>query len=148
MFIVRTCSGFHHIQFCVKHSIVMSGKQFSPPVKRFYGKKTEDILDFVYIFPSNLFCKWFASRSRGSWFLQRSFDPNNGKQGFHCRHYQQHFFFFFFLFLITQLHYFTNNISYYVHLFIKAKTFLILAMDQKLQKHRKNSGGISLMGVN
>lgn len=42
----------------------------------------------------------------------------------------------------------TNNISYYIHLFIKAKTFLILAMDQKLQKHRKNSGGISLMGVN
>lgn len=42
----------------------------------------------------------------------------------------------------------TNNISHCIHLFIQAKTFLILAMDQKLQKPRKNSGIISLMGVN
>lgn len=64
-------------------------KAIPPPVKRFYGEKIWRYFRLcIYIFPSYFFCKWFASRSRGGWFLQRSFDPNNGKQGFQCRHYQ------------------------------------------------------------
>lgn len=107
----------------------MSGKQFSPPVKRFYGKKTEDILDFIYIsFLLIYFVNDLPPDLEVVDFCRDHLILTMANKGFSVD--------------------ITNNISYYIHLFIKAKTFLVLAMDQKLQKHRKNSGGISLMGVN